>query len=381
MEHFCGRYRVNILSRLLQMHQILDALTPLLDYTDSTPGYNKETSPWRIPQDCFWPVHYSDGLLCADPYHAGGHQCPTGYTCGSNYDAFGNPRFVSKKAMIDALHTERLNWGYTTYDNIGRAMLTIFQSVSEEDWTLVMYMTMDASHPIVGACFAVSLIIFASYFVMNLTIAVISDEFKSDTPERRVSRGEVDVASRKFATDSEFHFKETSPLHCLVTHRYFSEIITVIVIANTVALSLDHYSMSHYMDTNLELAHFVFLCIFVLEMLLKISGLGLRQYAHDRFNVFDAAIVLADLIEAAVIPPSFLASAHKTYKIGSISLLRAFRLFRLLELARNWKSLRDLLQMIAQGVASIGNFGVLLFLFVYVFALIGMQVWLYDMFC
>ncbi|KAE9188792.1 hypothetical protein PF002_g25223 [Phytophthora fragariae] len=351
----------------------LDA--PLLDYTDSTPGYSKETSPWRIPQDCFWPVHYSDGLLCADPYHAGGHHCPAGDTCGSNYDAFGNPRFVNERAMQDALHTERLNWGYTTYDNIGRALLTIFQSVTEEGWTLVMYMTMDASHPIVGACFAVSLIIFASYFVMNLTIAVISDEFQSDKPGRRatMSRLSLTWSARRLTADAGAQFEPRSPLYRLVTHKYFSEFITVAILANTVVLSLDHYPMSHSMDANLELAHFVLLCVFVVEMLLKLAGLGFRQYLRDKFNVFDAVIVLADLIEAAIIPPLFLGSSHKTSQTGSISLFRAFRLFRVFELARNWKSLRNLLQMIAQTVASIGNFGVLLFLFVYVFALMGMQ--------
>ncbi|EGZ10886.1 hypothetical protein PHYSODRAFT_337660 [Phytophthora sojae] len=151
---------------------------PLLDFSDATFDYGKDTSPWRTPQDCFWPLDYSVRQLCAEPSHPGGYRCRAGSTCGSNYDAFGNPRFRHSKAMQEALHTAKLNWGFTTYDHIGRALLTIFQSVTEEGWTLIMYMTMDASHPVVGACFAIALIIFASYFVMNLTIAVISEEFK-----------------------------------------------------------------------------------------------------------------------------------------------------------------------------------------------------------
>ncbi|EGZ10885.1 hypothetical protein PHYSODRAFT_337659 [Phytophthora sojae] len=325
---------------------------PLLDFSDATFDYGKDTSPWRTPQDCFWPLDYSVRQLCAEPSHPGGYRCRAGSTCGSNYDAFGNPRFRHSKAMQEALHTAKLNWGFTTYDHIGRALLTIFQSVTEEGWTLIMYMTMDASHPVVGACFAIALIIFASHFVMNLTIAVISEEFKADKPERRRP------ARRKSSLTI-----------------YFSDVTMVFVFANTVMLSLDHYPMARSMESNLELAHFVFLCVFVLELLLKLAGLGWRQYFYDRFNVFDAVVVVSDVIEVIALQQSFSASDVGFDASGarSISLLRAFRLVRVFRLARRWKSLRDLLRMIAKAVASIGNFGGLLFLFLYIFALMGMQ--------
>jgi len=35
----------------------------------------------------------------------------------------------------------------------------------------------------------------------------------------------------------------------------------------------------------------------VLEMLVKLLGLGFRRYAQDSFNLFDAAIVLMSTIE------------------------------------------------------------------------------------
>ncbi|KAE8959946.1 hypothetical protein PF011_g30265, partial [Phytophthora fragariae] len=147
------------------------------------------------------------------------------------------------------------------------------------------------------------------------------------------------------------------------------------VFANTVTLSLDHYPMSRSMEVHLEMTHFVFLCVFVVELLLKLAGLGMRQFLCDRFNIFDAVVVVSDLIEVAALQPSFLASDHDLNSSGAraISILRAFRLFRVFRLARRWKSLRDLLGMITKAVASIGNFGVLLFLFLYIFALMGMQ--------
>ncbi|KAE9056636.1 hypothetical protein PF010_g31690 [Phytophthora fragariae] len=111
----------------------LDA--PLLDFSEDSLGFDKDTSPWRTPQNCFWPLDYDVRQLCAGPFHPGGYRCPSGRTCGSNFDAFGNPRFTHSKAILEALHTAKLNWGFTTYDHLGRALLTIFQSVTEEGWT------------------------------------------------------------------------------------------------------------------------------------------------------------------------------------------------------------------------------------------------------
>jgi voltage-dependent calcium channel L type alpha-1D len=58
---------------------------------------------------------------------------------------------------------------------------------------------------------------------------------------------------------------------------------------------------------------------------------------------------------------------------GAVSALRAFRLFRIVKLARSWESLKILLDSIAHTIAAIGNFTILLGLFIYVYALMGMQ--------
>jgi hypothetical protein len=58
---------------------------------------------------------------------------------------------------------------------------------------------------------------------------------------------------------------------------------------------------------------------------------------------------------------------------GVISALRAFRLVRLIKLARSNHTLRCLLDSIAHTIIAIGNFMVILAIFIYVFALLGMQ--------
>ena len=54
--------------------------------------------------------------------------------------------------------------------------------------------------------------------------------------------------------------------------------------------------LSHY-------SNIVLTGIFSLEMLLKIFGLGIKQYVKDNFNIFDSIIVILSLIDLAIDAP------------------------------------------------------------------------------
>ncbi|KAK1934630.1 Sodium channel protein 1 brain [Phytophthora citrophthora] len=331
----------------------------------------KKTSPWYRPQPCFWPVDTSDMQLCARPTYSGNHQCSAGNTCGGNYDAFGNARFLNDVVMEDALFQDALDYGFTTFDDIAHSFVTFFQVITSEGWTNIMYMCMDSTQPTIAILFYITFVIFDSIIVMNLTLAVIADEFNIDEPPPCLSAAEKMILQIKSA-EAQARFKPRIPwLYCVASHPLFSAFIMVVIFANTAVLSLDHYPMSDIMDADLEIINFALSCVFVAEMLIKIIGLGPRLYARDRFNLFDAFVVTMGLLEMALSPPSFM--SRNQPKKGSVSALRSFRLFRVFKLARNWRSLRELLEMIGRAVAGIANFGVLLFIFIYIYALIGMQ--------
>lgn len=343
---------------------------------DSVGSFTKETSPWSKPQDCFWPVDEDDQLLCALSGQPGRHQCTSKQTCGSDYDAFGNKRFRNTKAMNHALFNVNLDFGYTTFDHVGRAFFTIFQSITQEGWTTIMYMTMDSSQPVIGACFFTILMIFGSFFVMNLTLGVISDEFNLDESDRGPTAEEKKQKLLLEATKRAQFKPHIHWLYKLVSHPIFTVLIMLVILANTAVLSLDHYPMPAQMDSDLEIVNFALSCVFLIEMVAKLIGLGLRQYARDKFNLFDAFVVTMSVLETIASPPSFMSS--NPVKKGAVSALRSFRLFRVFKLARNWRSLRELLEMVMRAVASIANFAVLLFLFIYIYALVGLQVCAFD---
>ncbi|VDK28339.1 unnamed protein product [Gongylonema pulchrum] len=66
------------------------------------------------------------------------------------------------------------NNGITNFDNFGLAMLTVFQCVSLEGWTDVMYWVNDAVGREWPWIYFVTLVILGSFFVLNLVLGVLS---------------------------------------------------------------------------------------------------------------------------------------------------------------------------------------------------------------
>lgn len=85
----------------------------------------------------------------------------------------------------------------------------------------------------------------------------------------------------------------------IVSSSLFSNFFLGCIILNTLLLTLEHDGMPERMEFILALANVVLTMLFVVELLLKLIGLGWREYSADKFNIFDAIIVLFALIELA----------------------------------------------------------------------------------
>jgi len=68
------------------------------------------------------------------------------------------------------------NWGITNFDTIPSAFLMVFQVVSLEGWSDIMYYLDRTFSPFVAVYF-IGLIIIGTFFLLNLTLAVIKAEF------------------------------------------------------------------------------------------------------------------------------------------------------------------------------------------------------------
>ena len=86
----------------------------------------------------------------------------------------------------------------------------------------------------------------------------------------------------------------------VVNSNGFTIFITACILLNTILLATDRYPIDKQSEKAIEIGNMIFYTIFVVEMLVKIFGLGFRGYCHDRFNIFDAIIVMISTIEVAV---------------------------------------------------------------------------------
>ncbi|XP_053600619.1 voltage-dependent calcium channel type A subunit alpha-1 isoform X7 [Plodia interpunctella] len=94
------------------------------------------------------------------------------------------------------------NHGITSFDNIGFAMLTVFQCITMEGWTSILYWTNDALGSAFNWVYFVPLIVLGSFFMLNLVLGVLSGEFSNERGrvERR-AQFQKERARQMFNTD------------------------------------------------------------------------------------------------------------------------------------------------------------------------------------
>ncbi|XP_073643913.1 voltage-dependent L-type calcium channel subunit alpha-1D [Tursiops truncatus] len=88
------------------------------------------------------------------------------------------------------------NGGITNFDNFAFAMLTVFQCITMEGWTDVLYWMNDAMGFELPWVYFVSLVIFGSFFVLNLVLGVLSGEFSKER-EKAKARGDFQKLREK----------------------------------------------------------------------------------------------------------------------------------------------------------------------------------------
>lgn len=99
---------------------------------------------------------------------------------------------------------------------------------------------------------------------------------------------------------------------------------------------------------------------------------GPTRYFSDGMNCFDALVVAISVTEMVMdIIPS-------VSGLGPLSVLRAFRLLRIFRLARSWKELHMIIKAMFKSVASTAYLSLLMLLFMFIAALMGMQLFGYK---
>uniref|UniRef100_A0A8C2I1U2 Calcium channel, voltage-dependent, R type, alpha 1E subunit b n=1 Tax=Cyprinus carpio TaxID=7962 RepID=A0A8C2I1U2_CYPCA len=339
-------------------------------------------------------------------FACGVRKCPEKYTCSGSWIG--------------------PNDGITQFDNILFAVLTVFQCITMEGWTAVLYNTNDALGPTWNWIYFIPLIIIGSFFVLNLVLGVLSGEFAKERErvenrrafmklrrqqqvERELNgyrawidraeevmlaeenknsgrsalwiyliffggvsggpRPRVGIRTARRGPAAYLRRKERMlriSIRRMVKTDSFYWIVLSLVALNTICVSIVHHNQPEWLTIIQYYTEFVFLGLFLAEMFLKMYGLGFRLYFHSSFNCFDCGVIVGSIFEVVW-------GFFRPGESFGISVLRALRLLRIFKITKYWTSLRNLVVSLMSSMKSIISLLFLLFLFIVVFALLGMQ--------
>ncbi|XP_063148923.1 voltage-dependent L-type calcium channel subunit alpha-1D [Candoia aspera] len=329
------------------------------------------------------------------------------------------------------------NGGITNFDNFGYAMLTVFQCITMEGWTDVLYWMNDAMGFELPWVYFVSLVIFGSFFVLNLVLGVLSGEFSKER-EKAKARGDFQKLREKqqleedlkgyldWITQAEdidpeneeegdgegkrntsMQASETESVNTenvggegettccgnlcqIISKSKFSRrwrrwnrfnrrrcraavksvsfywLVIVLVFLNTLTISSEHYNQPDWLTQIQDIANKVLLALFTCEMLVKMYSLGLQSYFVSLFNRFDCFVVCGGIVETILVELEIMSPL-------GISVFRCVRLLRIFKVTRHWTSLSNLVASLLNSMKSIASLLLLLFLFIIIFSLLGMQ--------
>ncbi|XP_069383307.1 voltage-dependent L-type calcium channel subunit alpha-1D isoform X22 [Paralichthys olivaceus] len=321
------------------------------------------------------------------------------------------------------------NNGITNFDNFLFAMLTVFQCITMEGWTDVLYWMNDAMGFELPWVYFVSLVIFGSFFVLNLVLGVLSGEFSKER-EKAKARGDFQKLREKqqleedlkgyldwitqaedidpeneeegdeegkrnpsmptsetesVNTDNHNGEEDKSPCCgplCRQWRRWnrfcrrkcraavksvtFYWLVIILVFLNTLTIASEHYNQPDWLTEVQDIANKVLLAMFTMEMLVKMYSLGLQAYFVSLFNRFDCFVVCGGIVETILVELAIMSPL-------GISVFRCVRLLRIFKVTRHWASLSNLVASLLNSMKSIASLLLLLFLFIIIFSLLGMQ--------
>ncbi|XP_033022326.1 sodium channel protein type 2 subunit alpha-like [Lacerta agilis] len=150
-------------------------------------------------------------------------------------------------------------------------------------------------------------------------------------------------------------------VHFIVMDPFVDLGITICIVLNTLFMAMEHHPIDDAFKNVLSNGNLVFTGIFTAEMVLKIIAMDPYYYFQEGWNIFDSIIVSLSLIELGF------------SDVDGLSVLRSFRLLRVFKLAKSWPTLNMLIKIIGNSVGALGNLTLVLAIIVFIFAVVGMQ--------
>ncbi|XP_041373843.1 sodium channel protein 1 brain-like [Gigantopelta aegis] len=323
-------------------------------------------------------------------------------------DADGNKLLPTVVANKSECFAKNYTWknSKVNFDSVLSGYLALFQVATFEGWMEVMEDAIDATqidqqpareNGFYYYFYFIIFIVFGSFFTLNLFIGVIIDNF--NVLKKKYDGSYLDM----FLTSSQMNYYNTlkklgnkkpqktikrPKLKCqafffdIASSTKFELLIVLIIFLNMIVMAIDHYNESDYIVEILNILNVVFTSIFTLEAIIKLIGLR-WHYFRQAWNVFDFIIVVLSIVvnasevieikteDKGIVMRDFLSTVVVTPTL--LRVVRIFRIGRVLRLIKAAKGIRKLLFALIISLPAIFNIGALLFLLLYIYAIIGMS--------
>lgn len=281
---------------------------------------------------------------------------------------------------------------YMNFDHIGESLKSLFVLTTLDGWVDVAHNTMDAKgvdmvpqrnvNALLGSFSVLGFVILGSIFWPYLFIGTLVDHYlkvvqkdgpsvletsmQAEAMERRRKERVVEQLAEYYRLSKEPKLlppRMAIRRQCfkLVTSTPFDYFIVVCILANTACMAVTFRGMGPELEFTLEIVNFVFNGVFMLEAVLKLTGLGWEQYNRSTWNRFDLFLIVVNF-------PEFFITVG-----AGLTVFRVVRIGRLFRLLKRAKGLRALFESALTALPSIANVSSLLFLLVFMYAVLGMN--------
>nr|XP_022910562.1 sodium channel protein para-like [Onthophagus taurus] len=265
---------------------------------------------------------------------------------------------------VDRFPNEELpRWNFTDFLH---SFMIVFRALCGE-WIESMWDCM-----LVGdvSCilFFVATVVIGNFVVINLFIALLVSNFSSNflsapTPNDDTKKIQLLPKPR----DSSSWSKLQHNFLQLIENKYFEIFITTIILISCLTLTLEDIKLSQrpVLQIVLFYIHTIIAAIFVIEMLMKWLGVGLKNYFTNPWCWVDFIVVIVSLI-------NFIA----TLCGGGVQFVKLIRLFRALYPLRaisQIKRIKVVVTTLIQTLPSIFSVLLVCLIFWLIFAIMGVQ--------
>ncbi|XP_070698552.1 voltage-dependent T-type calcium channel subunit alpha-1I-like [Pempheris klunzingeri] len=301
------------------------------------------------------------------------------------------------------------------FDSLLWSMVTVFQTLTQEDWNLVLYNTMTSSSPW-AALYFTTVIVFGKHVILNILVGIVVQSFQArrssgtnqdlpihpvesmnqdnqatgtdpanpTTKQDNVSRclNCIDKPIRWFKQHEDWSLFMFSPqnkfrLLCqrIVSRTWFDNMILLFILLSCIAIAverpgIDPTSVERWI---LTVSRYLFSVVFMIEMFVKVVAAGFlfgkETYCRDTWNAMDGLLVILSIVHM-VFDVFF---RGKGNMLGMIKVLRLLRTLRPLRVIKRAPKLKLAMEALITSMKPLRKIVLICLAFFLFYSILGVQ--------